>query len=466
MVINVAFKVRGIGLSSFFGAMLAISATAQIRVEDPKKTTERSVEGRVNSRIDQGINKGLDKVEEGIGNIFKKKNKGEKDQKTKGKTTKGNDEQPQEDTNDAQVNETSSSSKSSSTKANSQGGAAAAKDEPKSMKAYSKFDFVPGEKIVATEDFSQDAVGDFPAKWNTNASGEVVTMEGAKFLQFAKSGVYYPEFVKELPENFTMEFDMLASEDLSVNMSGLKVFFPEFKERKLTFDQNFNSSAQAGIDIHPTADGESSSSSVWVFDKNSEKVVENTNRLAWKSNVANRVSIWKQKTRLRIYVNETKIWDLPKAFDSSLKYSMLFATSIFEGTVYLANLRVAVGAPDTRSKLITEGKFSTTGILFDVNSDKIKPESYGVLKELGTVLKENATVKVRIIGHTDSDGEDAKNLDLSKRRAASVKNALQTEFGIEAARMETDGKGESQPVAPNTTAEGKANNRRVEFVKL
>ena len=132
----------------------------------------------------------------------------------------------------------------------------------------------------------------------------------------------------------------------------------------------------------------------------------------------------------------------------------------------VANVRYAVGAPDTRSKLITEGKFSTTGILFDVNSDKIKPESYGVLKELGTVLKENATVKVRIIGHTDSDGEDAKNLDLSKRRAASVKNALQSEFGIDAARMEADGKGESQPVAPNTTSEGKANNRRVEFIKL
>ena len=81
-------------------------------------------------------------------------------------------------------------------------------------------------------------------------------------------------------------------------------------------------------------------------------------------------------------------------------------------------------------------------------------------------MKENATVKVRIIGHTDADGEDAKNLDLSKRRAASVKNTLQSEFGIEASRMETDGKGEAQPVAPNTTAEGKANNRRVEFVKL
>ena len=132
----------------------------------------------------------------------------------------------------------------------------------------------------------------------------------------------------------------------------------------------------------------------------------------------------------------------------------------------VSNIRYAVGAPDTRNKLLTEGKLVTRGILFDVNADKIKPESYGVLKEIGAVLKENPAVKVKIIGHTDADGDDAKNLDLSKRRAASVKNALSAEFGIETARMETDGKGETQPSDPNTTPQGKANNRRVEFVKL
>ena len=88
------------------------------------------------------------------------------------------------------------------------------------------------------------------------------------------------------------------------------------------------------------------------------------------------------------------------------------------------------------------------------------------LKEISEVLKDNATVKVKIIGHTDSDGDDKSNLDLSKRRAASVKNALSTEFGIDASRMETDGKGESEPASANTTSEGKANNRRVEFIKL
>ena len=100
-----------------------------------------------------------------------------------------------------------------------------------------------------------------------------------------------------------------------------------------------------------------------------------------------------------------------------------------------------------------------------MNSDRIKPESYGSLKEIAGVLTESKDLKVQIVGHTDSDGEDAANLDLSKRRAASVKTALSKEFAIDAARMDTDGKGESQPIDSNSTSSGKANNRRVEFIK-
>ncbi len=282
------------------------SAFAQIRVENPKRTTERSVEGRVNNRIDQGINKGLDKVEEGIGNIFKKKDK--KQKSDSGKEEPDSSESPQEALEGNQTSPTSSKSNIPISKTT----------DSKSLKSYSKFDFLAGDKVVAIEDFSQDAVGDFPAKWNTNASGEVVTMDGqsAKFLQFANNGVFYPEFVNELPENFTMEFDMVVSEDMSNNMTGLKVVFPEIKERKLTFDQDFGTVPQAGVDIHPTSSQEGGSTSVWVFDKTNEKILENTNPLVWKANDINRVSIWKQKTRLRVYVNETKIWDILKAFDN------------------------------------------------------------------------------------------------------------------------------------------------------
>jgi outer membrane protein OmpA-like peptidoglycan-associated protein len=107
----------------------------------------------------------------------------------------------------------------------------------------------------------------------------------------------------------------------------------------------------------------------------------------------------------------------------------------------------------------------TRGILFDVNSDRIKGESYGTLKEIAGVLTETADVKIQIVGHTDSDGDDAANMDLSKRRAAAVKTTLAGEFHIDTGRMDTDGKGESQPVDKNDTPAGKANNRRVEFIK-
>ena len=128
-------------------------------------------------------------------------------------------------------------------------------------------------------------------------------------------------------------------------------------------------------------------------------------------------------------------------------------------------MRLATGAPDTRNKILTEGKWVTHGILFDVNSDRINAQSYGTLKEIAGVLTENADLKVQIVGHTDADGDDAANLDLSKRRATSVKNALASEFKIDAGRMDTDGKGESQPVDKNDNPTGKANNRRVEFLK-
>ena len=124
-----------------------------------------------------------------------------------------------------------------------------------------------------------------------------------------------------------------------------------------------------------------------------------------------------------------------------------------------------MGAPDTRNKLLTQGKWATNGILFDVNSDRIRGESYGTLKEVAGVLTENADLKVQIVGHTDSDGEAPANLDLSRRRAASVKTALVSEFKIDASRMDTDGKGESEPADKANTSAGKANNRRVEFIK-
>ncbi len=80
------------------------------------------------------------------------------------------------------------------------------------FQAFSRFDFVPGEKVVGFEDFSQEAIGDFPAKWNTNAAGEIVTVAGkpGRWLKLTRAGAFVPELMPTLPDNFTLEFDLLV----------------------------------------------------------------------------------------------------------------------------------------------------------------------------------------------------------------------------------------------------------------
>jgi OmpA-OmpF porin, OOP family len=150
------------------------------------------------------------------------------------------------------------------------------------------------------------------------------------------------------------------------------------------------------------------------------------------------------------------------------KYTRLRLATIHsaEATFFVSNIKVTTAAPDTRNKLLTEGKLVTYGIYFDVNKDVVKPESYGTLNDIAKVLKENPTVKIKIVGHTDADGAAASNLDLSKRRGSAVKNELIKTFGIDASRLESDGMGSTQPVAANDNPDNKAKNRRVEFIKL
>ena len=104
-------------------------------------------------------------------------------------------------------------------------------------------------------------------------------------------------------------------------------------------------------------------------------------------------------------------------------------------------------------------------IFFGFNSDEIREESGPTLTELGDLLRRHSDWKLSIAGHTDGIASDAFNLDLSKRRAAAVKKALVTKFGIDANRLTTNGYGESRPRDTNDTPEGRARNRRVELMR-
>lgn len=416
---------------------IGVTQTTQAQLLDKlKKKTEEKIkkEGgrRVDDQIDKGVKKGYDEVEKQI----------------EGEEKSAGNEKDTTQSKDNKVNE----SDTKGTESNTQ------------FTSSSKYDFVPGEKVIFFDDFSQDAVGDFPALWTANAPGEVNTLNIAPGnwlnLNSGEGNYFYLKSI-DFPKNFIIEFDIVPKKTGGRIAAGL-ILYGEDKPKEM--DNNVypgNSGIQISI--------EKESWNTLGYKKGE------TDRITGSSKVnpvvaekVNHVIIWVQNRRVRIYHKEAKVLDMPTNIFEGTKFNR-FCFRLSRGASsgsFISNFRITDASPDMRSKLITEGKLVTYGIYFDVNKDVVKPESYGTIKGIADVLQENPTVKIKIVGHTDSDGDDKSNLDLSKRRAASVKNVLVKDFGIEVTRIETDGKGEGVPIAPNDSGVNKALNRRVEFIKL
>jgi len=346
----------------------------------------------------------------------------------------------------------------------------------------SKFDFVPGDKVILWEDFAEDAIGDFPVNWNTNGSGEVVTIDGSdgNWLMMQKVSNFTLNKLLNLSENVTIQFDVMITVPFNRLSNPLYFGIADIKNPKTYINSSHhsldgNDNAVFWIAMHP---GEQKYNSngfgnyLMYYNSVSNIVnekIELPDFMDIKEKLPLKISIWKQKQRIRVYMNENKILDLPRILSADMKVNaLIWKTEVYQddNKYFISNLRVSEGNPDARNKLLTDGKLITNGILFNVNSDIIKPESYGVIKEIAEVLKKSMETKVTIVGHTDSDGDATKNLDLSLKRANAVKNALSSDFSIESSRLLTDGKGETEPLLPNLNAVNKANNRRVEFIVI
>lgn len=336
-------------------------------------------------------------------------------------------------------------------------------EDPK-FSSSTQYDFVPGDKVILFDDFSQDAVGDFPALWTTNAPGEINTINiapGNWFNLNSTDGNYFLLKDIEFPKNFIIEFDIVPKKVGGRIAAGL-LLYDEDKYKEMDND------------AHPGLGGimlsiEKENWNTWGYKKGEKDMI--TGKSTVKPVVAekvNHVIVWVQGRRFRVYHEGAKVLDMPTNIYDGVKLNRLcfrLSRGASSGS-YISNLRITDASPDMRSKLLTEGKVVSYGIYFDVNKDVVKSESYGTIKEIAKVLTDNPNVKIKIVGHTDSDGDDKSNLDLSKRRAIAVKNVLAKELGIDATRIETDGKGENEPVAKNDSGVNKALNRRVEFIKL
>lgn len=347
--------------------------------------------------------------------------------------------------------------------------------------SYSRYDFLPGENILYADDFTQDETGELPLKWITNNRGETVTVEnlpGKWFRLFPGSRFSSPAF-KKLPANFTLEADIL------MQFAGEGGYvYPELEIKLLellpgdaavnSYVVNQDAVKEVALVLFSSGAGQPLTVSLKSFAEGATHFSNQPKEIKAVADNANvlHLSVWVQNQRGRFWINGEKIFDIPLAVPANAAFNRIgfsVESSIYTEEqlgIYVSNLRLAEGTPDMRSKLLTEGRLVTNGILFDVNSDKIKPESAGVLKEIAAILKENPLIKIKIIGHTDSDGDELKNLELSRKRSAAVRASLATDFGIDSNRLQTDGQGESKPVADNSSNEGKAKNRRVEIIKL
>ncbi|MGB0897401.1 MAG: OmpA family protein [Flavobacteriaceae bacterium] len=344
-------------------------------------------------------------------------------------------------------------------------------NQPQSSKleVYRKFDFVPGDKLIFFDNYSQDFIGDFPSKWNTNGSGEVVKINKSsnKWLQL-KSGhgiTYIPLIANKLSDDYTIEFDLFTVGLEQNTSSNAKLY--------VTLDDN--NGFTNGRDYAYTAIpfGQYRAFGLIVKNTNHGNLKVNTTVSAdIRKPVLNtpHISIAVNKTRFRCWVNETKYIDIPQFIYKPEKIGFLkfnlHGLPDEKGNIFIGNLKIAEGGVDLRRKLMTEGRVSTNGILFDSGKAIIKPQSYGIIRQVSQVLQQEPSMKLNIIGHTDSDGNAAANLELSKERAEAVKKALNTIYNIPINRLQTQGKGANSPIADNNTSAGKAQNRRVEFIKV
>jgi outer membrane protein OmpA-like peptidoglycan-associated protein len=429
-------------ISFFIVAVVVFSlqdAPAQVKVDLGKKI-EREADKRVNKQADKAIDNTFDAAGDAItGNSSEKNEKSDK-------TTPASKTSEKTGTSSKNDAEKSSDSGKSQLKQNT----GEPQETGKPVLTWNKYDFVPGTEIIFEDNQEGEQNGEFPSKWNLKSGTiENAILDGVNIIWLRKSNSTITPLIKVkdyLPEEFTIEFDYLM---LSPTQRAYHVYFigdggKGTNGRILFHGKNldFSNPGKAGSTIKG--------------DINAGFVS------GWKH-----AAISFNKRALKVYVDDQRVLNIPNVEGSLKSFNIGIgnAGSATEAETVIKNIRVAKGAVPLYDKFLTDGKFVTTGIKFDVNKATIKPESMGTINYVVKMMTEHPELNFSVEGHTDSDGDEAANQKLSEARAQSVLNEM-TKLGISASRLTSKGHGETKPMAGNDTPEGKAQNRRVEFVKF
>jgi outer membrane protein OmpA-like peptidoglycan-associated protein len=329
---------------------------------------------------------------------------------------------------------------------------------------YSKYDFVPGETVLFYDDFSDTDIGEFPRKWHlkgpkepNNNAVEVVSYQGKRLMrsQPASGGENQnpsTQYIRlnqkgDLPEKFTLEFDANFIAELD---GGYKAFYNLYL---LKDDSNWPGN-------------DSPTEGTFFFNGNQGQSKNTKTGLKKSDNKLHHIAVSVNGTFVKAYVDNVRVINDPEGVERPIRLvgiSMGIEGGSATDKIMIGTVRLAAGGKELKSALDIDGKIVTHGILFDTGKDVIKAESLPTLKMILGILVNDPELKFSIEGHTDNQGNKGINQPLSEKRSAAVKKWL-TGKGIATARLKTKGLGDSKPLDSNKTTEGRANNRRVEFV--
>jgi len=316
--------------------------------------------------------------------------------------------------------------------------------------AWANYDFVPGDIVLFYDDYTNDRVGDFPRRWSlTEGNWEIIEWQGGRYFRATSGGQVEIPLPKTLPERFTIE--------LPVTLNHGNAYI-----RLTTGDAYYGSRDWAGSAVSAEA-GRAGLRPVAEQGPNTIGPIEHR----FESDGLATLRVMADGDYMKVYLDDVRITNAPNAvFPRADQLVISVGSAGPQYPILLGPVRIAEGGMYLYDRLAADGRVATQGILFDIDSSRIRPESTPTLEEIGAMLTDHPDLRIRIEGHTDSTGDDAHNQSLSEERARSVRQFLIDEYGIDASRLEAQGLGESSPVDSNDTPEGRQNNRRVELVRL
>ena len=382
----------------------------------------------VNNAVDDAVRSGVNDAVDGIRN-----------------SNNSDDDAEQSPTNDNETGETVAPEEASA-------------PTPRAIEAsYAKSDFVSGNEVFFDDPMEGEQMGEFPSKWDLiEGEAEVARIDGKNCISMrVDASTTIEPLMKDqrhyLPDVFTIEFDFYRGKTES-SMGYIVQLGNENRSDavEITISGQHSTEMNGNVSYYTPSDDYRNSEFTFSLEGNT-----------W-----NHFALSFNKRALKVYINGTRVANIPNCVKTDRLFIKQYSWGGFDdsGTNAVTNVKLCQGAVPLYDRLATDGKIVTYAITFETGKADLKPESMTEITRIANLMKEKTDLKFEVQGHCDNTGSDAVNDPLSQKRAEAIVEAL-VKQGIDRKRLTAVGKGSHSPIADNSTDEGRAKNRRVEFVK-